>query len=90
MGITWTTYQQNKFQHPNCLPIEVPPRDPVLGQFGIGCMEFTRSAPSTRIDCDLGWREQINQVTSYLDASMIYGSDVDTLNSVRTFRNGIT
>ncbi|CAH1135684.1 unnamed protein product [Ceutorhynchus assimilis] len=77
-----------QFLHPSCLPIEVPITDPFLSRFGIGCMEFLRSAPSTRIDCELGWREQINQVTSYLDGSMIYGSDVDTSDSIRSFRNG--
>lgn len=70
------------------MPIEVPRTDPFLSRFGIGCMEFIRSAPSTRIDCELGWREQINQVTPYIDASTIYGSDVDTSDSIRTFRNG--
>ncbi|KAJ8942728.1 hypothetical protein NQ318_007895 [Aromia moschata] len=76
------------FQHPSCLPIEVSEDDWFLSRFGIRCMEFIRSAPSTRINCDLGWREQINQVTPYIDASTIYGSDMETSNSVRTFKNG--
>ncbi|XP_044759009.1 uncharacterized protein LOC123316826 [Coccinella septempunctata] len=74
--------------HPSCLPIEVSRDDWLLGRFGVGCLEFTRSAPATRIDCDLGWREQMNQVTSYLDASTIYGSDLETTDAIRTFRNG--
>ncbi|KAF7286457.1 hypothetical protein GWI33_005099 [Rhynchophorus ferrugineus] len=74
--------------HPACLPIQVAPTDPFLSRFGIRCIEFTRSAPSSRIDCQLGWREQINQVTSYIDASTIYGSDVETANALRTFRDG--
>ncbi|ERL95349.1 hypothetical protein D910_12614 [Dendroctonus ponderosae] len=77
-----------EFLHPSCLPIEVPRNDPFLSRFNIGCMEFIRSAPSTRIECELGWREQINQVTPYIDGSTIYGSDVDAADSVRTFRNG--
>ncbi|XP_050311070.1 chorion peroxidase-like isoform X2 [Anthonomus grandis grandis] len=77
-----------QFLHPLCLPITVPPSDPFLSQFGVGCMEFTRSAPSTRFDCELGWREQMNQATSYIDASMIYGSNRDTLESLRTFSGG--
>ncbi|XP_045476364.1 chorion peroxidase-like isoform X2 [Harmonia axyridis] len=74
--------------HPSCLPIEVSSDDWLLGRFGIQCLEFTRSAPATRVDCDLGWREQMNQATSYLDASTIYGSDLDTADAIRTFRNG--
>ncbi|KAL1495005.1 hypothetical protein ABEB36_010496 [Hypothenemus hampei] len=78
-----------QFLHPSCLPIEIPRNDPFFSQFGLGCMEFIRSSPSTTINCELGWREQINQVTSYLDASTIYGSDRDVANSMRTFRNGM-
>ncbi|XP_066258453.1 chorion peroxidase-like [Euwallacea similis] len=78
-----------EFLHPSCLPIEVPISDRFLSKFGIGCMEFTRSAPSTRIDCDLGWREQINQVTSFIDGSTIYGSDRESSDIIRTFRNGM-
>lgn len=66
----------------------MPRNDPFLSRFNVGCMEFIRSAPSTRIDCELGWREQINQATPYVDGSTIYGSDVDTADSIRTFRNG--
>ncbi|GJQ72253.1 hypothetical protein Trydic_g3344 [Trypoxylus dichotomus] len=78
-----------EFMHPECMPIEIPHDDWFLSRFGTRCMEFIRSAPATRINCDLGWREQINQVTSYIDGSMIYGSDVRRSESLRTFRGGI-
>lgn len=68
----------------------MPFDDWFLGPFGVRCMEFIRSAPSTRVNCDLGWREQINQVTAFIDASAIYGSDIETSDSMRTFRNGKT
>ncbi|XP_028127877.1 heme peroxidase 2-like [Diabrotica virgifera virgifera] len=74
--------------HPSCLPIEVPEDDWFFSKFKIGCMEFLRSAPSTRINCDLGWREQINQATSFIDGSMIYGNDLERADSIRTFRQG--
>lgn len=41
-----------------------------------------------RGDCALQWREQTNQVTSYLDASAIYSSAVRTSDAVRSFRDG--
>lgn len=66
----------------------MPDDDWFYSRFRIRCLEFLRSAPSTRIDCDLGWREQLNQVTPFIDASPIYGSDIETSDSVRTFRNG--
>lgn len=70
------------------MPIFVPEDDWFYGKFGIKCLEFVRSAPSTRIDCELGYREQINQVTSYIDGSTIYGSDLRKSESLRTFRKG--
>ncbi|KAK4874945.1 hypothetical protein RN001_014305 [Aquatica leii] len=75
--------------HPECLPIPVSKTDWFLSQFGIRCIEFVRSAPTSRIDCDLGWREQINQVTSYIDASNVYGSDQDLADSLRVFHKGL-
>ncbi|KRT84926.1 peroxidase [Oryctes borbonicus] len=77
-----------EFMHPECMPIEVPHDDWFLSRFGTRCMEFIRSAPATRVNCDLGWREQINQVTSCIDGSMVYGSDVRRAESLRTFRDG--
>ncbi|KAF5271217.1 hypothetical protein FQA39_LY08224 [Lamprigera yunnana] len=74
--------------HPECLPIPVSKDDWFLSQFGIRCIEFVRSAPTSRIDCDLGWREQINQVTSYIDASNVYGSDQDIADLLRLFHKG--
>ncbi|XP_077424399.1 eosinophil peroxidase [Vanacampus margaritifer] len=56
-----------------CFPIEIPPSDP---RYGIqSCMPFFRSAPS----CVDGvgpplHREQFNAITSFVDASMVYGS----------------
>lgn len=70
------------------MPIAVSDEDWFYSKFGIRCMEFIRSAPSTRIDCDLGWREQISQVTAYIDASTVYGSDPLVADSLRLFRNG--
>lgn len=66
----------------------MPETDNFFSQFGIRCLEFIRSAPATQIDCNLGWREQINQVTSFIDASTIYGSDSDRAFAVRLFHNG--
>ncbi|KAF2896233.1 hypothetical protein ILUMI_09939 [Ignelater luminosus] len=77
-----------EFTHPECLPITVSENDRFLSQFGIRCIEFVRSAPTTRIDCDLGFREQISQVTAYIDASTVYGSDPETADSLRLFRKG--
>ena len=52
------------------------------------CMEFVRSSPAPRPDCALGPRDQINQITSYLDASNIYGSNAETQHDLRLMSKG--
>lgn len=37
----------------------------------------------------LSWREQINQATSYLDASTVYASNARSADSNRQFRDGL-
>ncbi|XP_069978463.1 chorion peroxidase-like [Penaeus vannamei] len=72
--------------HPECAPIDLLADDPFYGAFGQTCMEFLRSAPATR--CHFGPREQMNEITPYLDGSGIYGSDLQTMDSLRAFRGG--
>lgn len=70
--------------HPECFPIQA--------ENAIGCMEYTRTAPhpgSTLEGCKLGPRQQINQASSYLDLSTIYGSSEETSNVLRARTGGL-
>lgn len=76
--------------HPECFPIQVPNGDPYFPKVNIStgkpmCIPFTRSMPG---QLTLGHREQLNQVTAYVDASFVYGSDVCESKILRTFVNG--
>ncbi|GLV44597.1 uncharacterized protein CBL_13471 [Carabus blaptoides fortunei] len=82
-------FQPSEFMHPECLPISVPSDDWFLERFNVRCFEFVRSAPAPREDCDFGHRQQMNQVTSYIDASTIYGSSSLQADSIRLFRGGM-
>ncbi|XP_037539628.1 eosinophil peroxidase [Nematolebias whitei] len=65
-----------------CFPIQIPRSDPRSGVQS--CMPFFRSAPS----CGAGvlphlHREQLNAITSFVDASMVYGSSPSLASSLR-------
>ncbi|XP_071524649.1 peroxidasin homolog isoform X1 [Panulirus ornatus] len=70
-----------------CFPIEIPTDDPRIRHHR--CMEFTRSSGI----CGSGMtsvffntvlpREQINQLTSYIDASQVYGSSAVEMRLLR-------
>ena len=67
-------------------PIDMPPDDPV---FHTATMDFQRSNYDPTTGTGLGNpRQQINEVTSYLDASMVYGSDAGRASTLRTHTGG--
>ena len=51
-------------------------------------MEFERSSPATKRDGSLGPRDQMNQITSFIDASNVYGNNEEELNDLRLFQDG--
>lgn len=71
--------------HPECYTVPVDVEDPFY-RFNVTCMEFVRSAPAET--CCFGPREQMNQVSSFIDASVIYGADEGTAIKLRTLSNG--
>ncbi|XP_004642396.2 peroxidasin homolog [Octodon degus] len=73
---------------PPCFSVMIPPNDP-RARSGARCMFFVRSSPV----CGSGMtsllmnsvypREQINQLTSYIDASNVYGSTDHEARAIR-------
>ncbi|CAK9289841.1 unnamed protein product [Gordionus sp. m RMFG-2023] len=66
-----------QFKHPLCYGMPFPPDDPFFSKFNQTCMNAVRSFPALRPDCKIGPREQMNQVSSYLDGSGLYGSIIE-------------
>ena len=58
--------------HPECLHIDISPTDRFFSRFGQRCMNFVRSLPSVPQDCSLGPRQQMNQITGFIDARYLY------------------
>lgn len=77
-----------------CEPIRVEDIDPA---FGVGtsqngdCLRFSRSLPTCDISPPGSFnpREQSNDLTSFIDGSMVYGSNEVVGNAVREFRDGL-
>jgi len=70
-----------------CAPIDVPNNDPFFGGRK-SCMNLVRSTPAPALDCSVRYREQVNQLTHWLDTSQVYGSNIGEQRSLRTFRGG--
>ncbi|XP_076087977.1 salivary peroxidase/catechol oxidase-like [Mytilus galloprovincialis] len=72
----------------NCFPIPLPSNDPFYGSFNRTCMNFVRALETTKLDCSLGERQQLNMNTHFLDGSAVYGSNKVTANSLRQLSGG--
>jgi len=73
------------FDAEKCSPIRMAANDP----FWKGkktCMNFARSLSSPSLKCELQSREQLNQITHWIDGSNIYGSTVDEAMYLRSSR----
>ncbi|OWK52502.1 Eosinophil peroxidase [Lonchura striata] len=70
-------------KEPPCFPIQIPPNDPRITNRR-DCLPFFRSAAA----CTRGRapREQINALTSFLDGSMVYGSEAALARRLRDRR----
>ena len=73
-----------------CAPVRVPRDDQ---DFGVGtprngsCLPFSRSLPACSTK-DFRARDQVNEITHYLDGSVVYGSTKTRANFLREFVGG--
>ena len=77
-----------------CVPIQVTDSDPAFGLKTPNeghCLPFRRSLPVCPTAPPLSFeaREQVNDLTSYIDGSMVYGSNDIIGDAVREFRGGL-
>ena len=69
------------------MPIEIPVDD----EFWQGrktCMSFARSLTAPDLNCGLEERQQMNQITHWLDLSAVYGSTNHEVETLRKKQGG--
>ncbi|KAL7633266.1 UNVERIFIED_CONTAM: hypothetical protein RMT77_016371 [Armadillidium vulgare] len=69
-----------------CLAVDVR-NDPFYQRFGVECFENFRSVPPGSA-CEIEGREQVNGITAYIDASLVYGVSKEAADELRTMSNG--
>lgn len=71
--------------------IEVPLGDASFDPFGTGEAEIglNRSVYVEGDESSDGVRNQLNQITAFLDGSVVYGSDQERADALRTFEGGL-
>uniref|UniRef100_A0A182K431 Heme peroxidase 1 n=1 Tax=Anopheles christyi TaxID=43041 RepID=A0A182K431_9DIPT len=76
---------------PRCMPLEVPPDDPVLPLGDIQCMSMLRTKTTLEHPCatNYGTAEQLASVTAFLDLSIVYGNSREETANLREHRAGL-
>ena len=76
-----------------CIPVEVKPEDTIFGTVssnGGKCLPFARSVPACTCEGQSPLpRNQVNDLTSYIDASNVYGSENKLASNLRLFKGGL-
>ncbi|KAH3787834.1 hypothetical protein DPMN_165963 [Dreissena polymorpha] len=77
--------QEVLMKRSECFPIYIQAGDE---RFKESCMNFVRSIAGHSDTCDMGRRNQLNQASSFLDSSFLYGHNDEDAREIRSFRDG--
>ncbi|XP_043224303.1 peroxidase-like isoform X2 [Amphibalanus amphitrite] len=75
--------------HPQCIPIPIPANDPFYSRYRQRCMNLVRSLPAPAPDCVARPARPLNELTSFIDGSNVYGSSEEETRNLRAFQHGL-
>ncbi|XP_018794388.1 PREDICTED: peroxidase isoform X1 [Bactrocera latifrons] len=75
-----------RYRHPFCAPLII--RNDESQYAKVNCFNYVRSAVAVSTKCTFGAVEQLNQATSLLDLSQLYGFTDEAQKRMRTWTNG--
>uniref|UniRef100_W8BSG2 Chorion peroxidase n=1 Tax=Ceratitis capitata TaxID=7213 RepID=W8BSG2_CERCA len=75
-----------RYRHPSCEPLVMTSGGSKYAK--INCLNYVRSAVAVGAKCTFGDVEQLNQATSDLDLSQLYGTTDEAQNRIRSFFKG--
>jgi len=73
--------------NPKCFTIPIPSRDRFYSWVNLTatCLNFVRSTPV----CQRSTRQQLNELTAFVDGSTVYGSHEEHASVLRTYQDGL-
>ena len=77
----------SQLQNSECAPIAISKDDSFYNESGVKCLNFLRSEVATSPE-KIQYGEILNKVTSAMDLSIIYGSQITETNKIRSFVDG--
>lgn len=77
-----------RYLHYSCAPLKVSDNDPFYKAQRVTCLNYVRSALSLGNRCHLGAANQLNQATTRLDLSQLYGNHESETQPLRSGRGG--
>ncbi|CBY06825.1 unnamed protein product [Oikopleura dioica] len=69
--------------HPECINLPLGEDDIQFLSEGKTCHSLERSLPTPDKDCNVETRQQLNQISSYIDATTVYGTSAELAESIR-------
>jgi len=74
---------------PKCYAVALPPGDPFYSKHHQTCLNLARTMVAPNYQCTAGYASQINRQTSVIDLSLVYATNANDSEQLRTGKQGM-